>query len=143
MASDNLSRVWENDCLKLNQVGYTAANGTPYVLGNSVIEGIVGNGTIPASSCISCHANASFAPTGKPTASANAMLPFKRSESRSQEFLPGHGSSLLFLVSCKCQNSERPLLWHMNLPGSSDRSGCRFSRSTSSRLRHIPMSVRS
>jgi hypothetical protein len=57
-------------------VDFTAADGTPYVLGNSVIEGIVGNGTIAASSCITCHAYASFGPAGKPTAAATAILPF-------------------------------------------------------------------
>jgi hypothetical protein len=46
MAKANLSPVWENYCLKSTEVDYTAADGTPYVLGNSVIEGIVGNGTV-------------------------------------------------------------------------------------------------
>lgn len=76
MASAHLSSVWENYCLKSTQVDYTAADGTPYVLGNSVIEGIVGNGTVAASSCISCHSYASFGPDGAPTKSAKAILPF-------------------------------------------------------------------
>jgi len=76
MARAQLSPVWENYCLKSTQVDFTAADGTPYVLGNSVIEGIVGNGTIAASSCIACHVYASFGPTGKPPASARAILPF-------------------------------------------------------------------
>jgi len=76
MASAHLSPVWENYCLKSTQVDYTAQDGTPYVLGNSVIEGIVGNGTVAASSCISCHAYASFGPDGAPTARARGMLPF-------------------------------------------------------------------
>jgi hypothetical protein len=76
MANANLSTVWENYCLKSTEVEYTAADGTPYVLGNSVIEGIVGNGTIAASSCIACHVYASFGPTGRPAASATAILPF-------------------------------------------------------------------
>jgi len=76
MTNVNLSPVWENYCLKSTEVDFTAADGTPYVLGNSVIEGIVGNGTVAASSCISCHAYASFGPTGKPAARATAMLPF-------------------------------------------------------------------
>lgn len=76
MADANLSPVWENYCLKSTQVDYSAADGTPYVLGNSVIERIVGNGTIAASSCIGCHVYASFGPTGKPTASARAMLSY-------------------------------------------------------------------
>lgn len=76
MAKANLSPVWENYCLKSTEVDYAAADGTPYALGNSVIEGITGNGTISASSCIACHAYASFGPTGSPTAAATAMLPF-------------------------------------------------------------------
>ena len=76
MAGAKLSPVWENYCLKSTQVDYTAPDGTPYVLGNSVIEGIVGNGTVAASSCISCHAYASFGPDGAPTKSARAILPF-------------------------------------------------------------------
>ncbi|MGB3549615.1 MAG: hypothetical protein WA993_02920 [Candidatus Binatus sp.] len=76
MSNANLSPVWENYCLKSTEVEYTAADGTPYVLGNSVIEGIVGNGTVAASSCITCHAYASFGPTGKPSSRATAMLPF-------------------------------------------------------------------
>jgi hypothetical protein len=76
MAGTHLLPVWENYCLKSTQVDYTTADGTPYVLGSSVIEGVVGNGTIAASSCIACHAYASFGPTGKPTASARAILPF-------------------------------------------------------------------
>lgn len=76
MTAANLSPVWENYCLKSTQVDYSAADGTPYVLGNAVIERIVGNGTVAASSCISCHAYASFGADGKPTAAAEAMLPY-------------------------------------------------------------------
>jgi hypothetical protein len=76
IAQENLSPVWEHYCLKSTQVDFTAVDGTPYVLGNSVIEGIVGNGTVAASSCISCHAYASFGPTGAPTEAAKAILPF-------------------------------------------------------------------
>jgi hypothetical protein len=76
MDKSNLSPVWQNYCLKSTQVDYTAPDGTPSALGNSVIEGIVGNGSIAASSCIGCHAYASFGPTGAPTATAKAMLPF-------------------------------------------------------------------
>jgi hypothetical protein len=76
MTNANLSPVWENYSLKSTEVDYTAPDGTPYVLGNSVIEGIVGNGTISASSCIACHAYASFGPAGTPTGSVAAMLSF-------------------------------------------------------------------
>jgi len=76
MSNANLSLVWENYCLKSTEVDYNAADGTPYALGNSVIERIVGNGTISASSCIACHVYASFGSTGSPTAAATAMLPY-------------------------------------------------------------------
>jgi hypothetical protein len=76
MREAKLSPVWENYCLKSTQVDYSAADGTPYVLGNSVIERIVGNGTVAASSCIACHVYASFGSNGKPTAAATAMLPY-------------------------------------------------------------------
>jgi hypothetical protein len=76
MTNAHLSSVWSNYCLKSTEVEYTAADGTPYVLGNSVIEGIVGNGNVAASSCISCHAYASYGPTGTTTATARSILPF-------------------------------------------------------------------
>jgi hypothetical protein len=76
MAKSGASPIWENYCLKSTQVDFTAANGTPYVLGNSVVEGIVGNGTVAASSCITCHYYASFGSNGETTASAKAILPF-------------------------------------------------------------------
>lgn len=76
MSSANLSPVWNNYALKATQVDYTAPDGTPYVLGNSVIERIVGNGTVVASSCIACHVYASFGASGTPSAAATAMLPF-------------------------------------------------------------------
>jgi hypothetical protein len=76
MASAHLSPVWAHYCLKSSQVDFSAGDGTPYVLGNSVIEGIVGNGTIAASSCIACHQYASFGANGQPSAAAKAILPF-------------------------------------------------------------------
>jgi hypothetical protein len=76
MAGANLSPVWENYCMKATMVDYTAPDGTPYALGNSVIERIVGNGTVAASSCIACHVYASFGANGQPTAAATAMLPY-------------------------------------------------------------------
>ena len=89
MEKANLSPVLENYCLKTTEVDYTAADGTPYVLGNSVIEGIVGNGTIAASSCIACHVYASFGPKGSPSASATAILPFNPTGSPNQGVLAG------------------------------------------------------
>ena len=76
MAKANLSPVWQNYCLKSTEVDYTAPDGTPYVLGNSVIEGITGNGTVAASSCIGCHVYASFGSNGAPGAAALNILPF-------------------------------------------------------------------
>jgi len=76
MDKNKLSSVWQSYCLKSSQVDYLAADGTPYALGNAVIERIVGNGTVAASSCISCHAYASFGADGAPTSAATAMLPY-------------------------------------------------------------------
>lgn len=76
MGKAGLSPVWENYCLKSSQVDYNAPDGTPTVLGNSVTERIVGNGTISASSCIACHVYASFGSNGAPTAAAKAILPY-------------------------------------------------------------------
>ncbi|MCB9744394.1 MAG: hypothetical protein H6740_17480 [Alphaproteobacteria bacterium] len=76
MQEAGLSEVWSHYCMKSTQVDYNAPDGTPYILGNSVIEGIVGNGTVAASSCIACHVYASFGADGAPTAAATAMLPF-------------------------------------------------------------------
>jgi hypothetical protein len=76
MRSARISPVWENYCLKSTMVDYVAADGTPYVLGNSVIEGIVGDGTVAASSCISCHAYASFDASGATKPTVRALLPF-------------------------------------------------------------------
>lgn len=76
MAEAGLSPVWEHYCLKATQVDYTTEDGTPYVLGNSVIERVVGNGTVAASSCITCHSYASFGASGKTTSAATAMLPY-------------------------------------------------------------------
>jgi hypothetical protein len=76
MQKANLSPVWQNYCLKSTEVDFTAPDGTPYVLGNSVIEGIMGNGTVAASSCISCHKYASFDATGAPAKAATKILPF-------------------------------------------------------------------
>jgi hypothetical protein len=76
MRAARLSPMWQNYCMKSTQVDYTAPDGTPTALGNSVIERAVGNGTVAASSCIACHAYASFGATGAPTAAATAMLPY-------------------------------------------------------------------
>ncbi|MDN2710492.1 hypothetical protein O0880_13790 [Janthinobacterium sp. SUN118] len=76
MTQAKLSPVWQNYCLKSTQVDYVTADGTPTALGNSVIERVVGNGTVTASSCIACHAYASYDATGATSLGAKAMLPF-------------------------------------------------------------------
>lgn len=76
MNEAGLDPVWQNYCMKSTQVTFTAEDGTPYVLGNSVIEGITGGGAIAASSCISCHNYASFTANGAPSKAATAMLPY-------------------------------------------------------------------
>lgn len=76
MKKHDLSPVWENYCLKSTEVDYLAPDGTPYVLGNSVIERITGNGTVAASSCIACHVYASFGKDGQPTNAALSILPY-------------------------------------------------------------------
>jgi hypothetical protein len=76
MSEAGLDPAWENYCLKATMVDYSAPDGTPYVLGNSVIEGIVGNGTVAASSCIGCHVYASFNAAGAVSTAAQTMLPY-------------------------------------------------------------------
>lgn len=76
MRNARLSPVWQNYCLKSSQVDYVTADGTPTALGNSVIERIVGNGTVSASSCIACHVYASYNAKGETSLAAQAMLPF-------------------------------------------------------------------
>jgi len=76
MERAHLSPVWDNYCLKSTEVDYAAPDGTPYVLGSSVIERIAGGGTVAASSCIACHVYASFGANGQPSAAATAMLPY-------------------------------------------------------------------
>ncbi len=76
MTRANLSPVWDNYCMKATMVDYAAPDGTPYALGNSVIERIVGNGTVAASSCIGCHYYAAFNSTGAADSTAVAMLPY-------------------------------------------------------------------
>ena len=66
-ASAGLSPIWENYCLKGSQVTFIDENGQSTLLGNSVIERINAGVPIDKSSCISCHAYASFDATGSPT----------------------------------------------------------------------------
>jgi hypothetical protein len=52
--------VWQNYCLKGSQATFVDAAGKPTILGDSVIERIAANIPVPKSSCITCHAYASF-----------------------------------------------------------------------------------
>lgn len=66
MRAAGLSPVWENYCLKGTEIGFVQADGTPRLLGNSVIERINSKDPIARSSCTTCHAYASFNQQGKP-----------------------------------------------------------------------------
>jgi hypothetical protein len=62
-AGANLRTVWNNYCLKGSQIDFTSkADGTgkPTIAGDSVVERVLASVPIQASSCISCHATASF-----------------------------------------------------------------------------------
>lgn len=60
----DLNPVWQNYCLKGSQIAFVDAKGQPTILGNSVIERINAGVPILRSSCITCHAYASFDKTG-------------------------------------------------------------------------------
>ncbi|MBL4688881.1 MAG: hypothetical protein JKY37_30100 [Nannocystaceae bacterium] len=105
MATANLAPAWRNYCMKSTQVDYLAADGTPTALGNSVTERIVGNGSVVASSCIACHAYASFDETGQTNAAAIAMLPYNPTGVPIPAALEG---SLKFDFSWGVLNAWRP-----------------------------------
>lgn len=63
-----LSSDWKNYRLKGSQTDWIDATGRTIYLGNSITE----DGFVATSSCISCHANASFDSVGQP---ANVFLP--------------------------------------------------------------------
>ncbi len=56
--------VWENYCLKGSQATFVATDGKPTFLGDSVIERMNANIPVSKSSCITCHAYASFDKSG-------------------------------------------------------------------------------
>lgn len=60
LANVGLSPVWLNYCLKGSQVAFSEKDGRPKLLGNSVIDRINGHIPTASSSCMSCHALASF-----------------------------------------------------------------------------------
>jgi hypothetical protein len=62
----DIGSVWRHYCLKGTQVTFINADGTPTLLGNSVIERIVADVPIRKSSCMTCHAFAAFKKDGSP-----------------------------------------------------------------------------
>jgi hypothetical protein len=56
--------IWQNYCLKGSQVIFADGNNIPTKLGNSVIEPLNAGVFIDKSSCITCHAYASFGKDG-------------------------------------------------------------------------------
>ncbi len=56
--------VWENYCLKGSQATFATANDKATILGDSVIERMNANIPVAKSSCITCHAYASFDKNG-------------------------------------------------------------------------------
>jgi hypothetical protein len=65
LQSAGIDPVWENYCLKGSQVTFVDQNSSPTILGNSVIEPLNAGVPIPKSSCVTCHAYASFDKDGK------------------------------------------------------------------------------
>lgn len=64
-ANVGLDGVWLNYCLKGSQIAFADNSGQPTRLGNSVIDRINGHVPLSQSSCMSCHALASFDKAGE------------------------------------------------------------------------------
>jgi hypothetical protein len=64
-ANVGLGPVWLNYCLKGTQVAFTEKHGRPVLLGNSMIDRINGHVPMLHSSCMTCHALASFDKAGE------------------------------------------------------------------------------
>jgi hypothetical protein len=64
-ANVGLDILWLNYCLKGSQVAFTKEDGRPTLLGNSVIDRINGHIPVLHSSCMTCHALASFGKAGE------------------------------------------------------------------------------
>jgi hypothetical protein len=60
----NMEQVWWHYCLKGTQITFTNPDGSNTLLGNSVIERINADVPILSSSCMTCHAFASFGMDG-------------------------------------------------------------------------------
>ena len=65
MTQANVAPVFANYCMTGSQSAFTA-NGSPTLLGSPVIETLNANVPLAQSSCISCHAGASFNASGTP-----------------------------------------------------------------------------
>jgi hypothetical protein len=65
MKNAGIGEEWRHYCLKGTQITFVNADGTPSLLGNSVIERIDASVPILKSSCITCHATAAFKPNGQ------------------------------------------------------------------------------
>ena len=74
LSSAGIDPVWFNYCMKGSQVTFLDDNGAPILLGNSIIEPLNANVPIARSSCVTCHAYASFGADGNPTAAIGDML---------------------------------------------------------------------
>jgi hypothetical protein len=72
-ANAGLEAVWLNYCLKGTQVAFAGKGGGPNRLGNSVIDRINGHIPIAQSSCMTCHALASFDRSGEANHADNAV----------------------------------------------------------------------
>ncbi len=62
--------IWNNYCLKGSQAAFVDLKGNPSLLGNSVIEPLNAGIPVARSSCMTCHAYASFDHQGNPNPSA-------------------------------------------------------------------------
>ena len=74
LSSAGIDPVWSNYCMKGSQVTFIDDNGAPILLGNSIIEPLNANVPIARSSCVTCHAYASFGADGNPTTPIQDML---------------------------------------------------------------------
>lgn len=63
-------QVWRNYCLKGSQATFTDQRNMPLLLGNSVIEPLNAGIPVARSSCMTCHAYASFDQRGNPNPAA-------------------------------------------------------------------------
>jgi len=76
MKNAGIGGEWRHYCMKGTQVTFVNADGTPSLLGNSVIERIAAGVPILKSSCITCHATAAFKANGQANAVREVIGPF-------------------------------------------------------------------